>query len=93
VLGRTGRSQEGAERREAVGGAGLCPAGARRRSGKWDDPGRLRTCNLPVKSRLLCRLSYGAMSVAGRDRTCGASRFRRALYRLSYGHKIGSCLE
>ena len=45
------------------------------------DPGRRRTCNLPVKSRLLCRLSYGAMSVAGRDRTCGASRFRRALYR------------
>ena len=44
-------------------------------------PGRRRTCNPPVKSRLLCRLSYGAMSVAGRDRTCGASRFRRALYR------------
>ena len=52
-------------------------------------PGRRRTCNPPVKSRLLCRLSYGAMSVAGRDRTCGASRFRRALYRLSYGHRMG----
>jgi hypothetical protein len=26
------------------------------------DPGRRRTCNLPVKSRLLCQLSYGAES-------------------------------
>ena len=34
VLGHTARSQEGAERREAVGGAGLCPAGAHSRSGK-----------------------------------------------------------
>jgi hypothetical protein len=36
VLDRTGRSQEGAERREAGRGAGLCPAGAARRSGKLE---------------------------------------------------------
>jgi hypothetical protein len=54
-------------------------------------PGRRRTCSLPLKRRLLCRLSYGAaMSVAGRNRTCCAPRFRRALYRVSYGHKVRS---
>jgi hypothetical protein len=28
-----------------------------------DGPGRRRTCNLPLKRRLLCRLSYGAESM------------------------------
>jgi hypothetical protein len=50
-------------------------------------PGRRRTCNLPLKRRLLCRLSYGAEQVwpAGIE-PADAPRFRRALYRLSYGH-------
>jgi hypothetical protein len=34
----------------------------------------------PIKSRLLCRLSYGAKNVVGRIRTCNAPRFKRALY-------------
>jgi hypothetical protein len=46
------------------------------------DPGRIRTCNSPIKSRQLCRLSYGAVGVVGRARTCNAPRFRRALYLL-----------
>jgi hypothetical protein len=49
-------------------------------------PGRRRTCNLPVKSRLLCRVELRSPDVTGRDRTCDAPRFRRALYPLSYGH-------
>src|SRR4051812_22688290 len=51
-----------------------------------DGPGRLRTCTVPIKSRQLSRLSYGAVHVAGTTRTCGAPRFGRPLYRLSYGH-------
>jgi hypothetical protein len=50
-------------------------------------PRRLRTCNLPIKSRVLCRVELRSqIDVAGRNRTCGAPRFKRALYRLSYGH-------
>ena len=49
-------------------------------------PGRRRTCNPPVKSRVLCRVELRSPDVTGRDRTCDAPRFRRALYPLSYGH-------
>ena len=45
------------------------------------DFGRRRTCNLPIKSRVLCRVELRSHDVAGRNRTCGAPRFRRALYR------------
>ena len=45
------------------------------------DFGRRRTCNLPIKSRVLCRVELRSHDVAGRNRTCGAPRFKRALYR------------
>lgn len=45
------------------------------------DFGRRRTCNLPIKSRVLCRVELRSHDVAGRNRTCGALRFRQALYR------------
>jgi hypothetical protein len=50
-------------------------------------PRRLRTCNLPIKSRVLCRLSYGAVQRGRQESNLRAPRFKRALYRLSYDHE------
>src|SRR6478672_6857819 len=44
-------------------------------------PGRRRTCTVPGKNRVLCRVELRSRDVTGRDRTCDAPRFRRALYR------------
>ena len=52
MLGRTGRSQEGAERREAMGKA-------HSRSGKPGAPGTIRTCDLCLRRAALYPLSYG----------------------------------
>ena len=79
-------------RRPLASLARRCPEAWLRRPGgqpasRASGPGRRRTCTVPGKNRVLCRVELqGREHVTGRDRTCDASRFRRALYRLSHGH-------
>jgi hypothetical protein len=53
-------------------------------------PRRLRTCNLPIKSRVLRRLSYGAVQRGRQESNLRAPRFKRALYRAELRPRVMS---
>jgi hypothetical protein len=73
--------RRGSRTPQGLAGPPVFETGYRARGSPSSGTGRRRTCNLPIKSRVLCRVELRSHDVAGRNRTCGAPRFKRALYR------------